>query len=128
VSIRALTLTTVTLTTLTCVLVLPATGALASPGGTVSTTVPETATPASDGLPRNLPAGSHHLSLPVWRAAGTSPTVLRLLVDGRPCASAPVRPGQVVRLTCEAAVSGKRTVVTVRAGRTQVARWVHGRS
>jgi hypothetical protein len=95
-------------------------------GEQLSVTIPDRATAATDGLPRTLSPGQYRISLPVWRAAGTTRIAAALQIDGHTCASAEVDPGAVAHLTCRLTPRpGGSTVVSVVAGGRVLGRWQH---
>jgi hypothetical protein len=96
------------------------------PAGTVTVTVPEVVTTASDGLPALLVAGLHRWSVLVLLTSGAAPRTAWLAVNGESCPPVELLPGRAVRVACTAWVPARRTTaVTLQTAGGVVARWQH---
>jgi hypothetical protein len=100
--------------------------AVVRPAGTVTVTVPEVVTTASDGLPAVLTAGLHRWSVLVLLTTGAAPRTAWLDVNGESCSPVELVAGRAVRVLCTAWVPSRRTTtVTLETAGGVVAGWRH---
>lgn len=100
------------------------------PASAAVVVVPTVATTASDGLPPVLRMGGYRVSLPVWEAPNADQGTAAIVVAGagsHACSPVDLRPGQVVRVSCQVVVRRGSTGfrVTVVAGGQVVRSWQH---
>lgn len=96
------------------------------PAGQVVVSIPDVATSATDGLPRELHPGRRRVVVPVFVNAAAAARIGRLEVGGRECASAMLPAGAPLTLRCTLiARAGQQVTVRLVAGGETVRVWRH---
>ena len=83
----------------------PPSHAVVRTAGSVSVSMPEVATTASDGWPTVMRSGQRRWSVPVLLNQSASGRVAWLGVNGVRCPLVRLTPGQITRLSCTALVN-----------------------